>query len=342
MRHTLLLTVVLSLAAVSSATAQRRLRVGPTVSSLSLEDVSGNSHGFTSFGGSVALVTGDEGETGLTIARYNNLSTDSRVRRLTLFGLDSYYYPIGPRGIAPFASTMLGLARVTESQGVCALLCRDTVATSSQLGLAFGLGVRVNAGSHAVATLEGRFLEVPNSQIQSLEGRADVSLAFGSAYRGKFLEGTVGPAVAAWIPLSGPLRARGPLVGTRFRRETKQPSSVVGLEIAYAPLRLTGSCSPPGCEPNAILFAPGYEASVRPPWGRVYGELGFLLAGFYSQGPDRGVAQGAHGGIGLDLYGGQLMWNLNSRLLWLQRNSGQNVFAVQVGVSLSPRIGHPR
>jgi len=32
------------------------------------------------------------------------------------------------------------------------------------------------------------------------------------------------------------------------------------------------------------------------------------------------------------------MWNLNGRLLWLQRNSGENVFGVQVGVSLSPRI----
>jgi hypothetical protein len=67
--------------------------------------------------------------------------------------------------------------------------------------------------------------------------------------------------------------------------------------------------------------------------------VGLLLAGVYTQGPDRGVAQGLHGGIGFDRYSGPLLWNLNSRLLWLRRNSGEDVFGVQVGVSLSPRIG---
>jgi len=36
------------------------------------------------------------------------------------------------------------------------------------------------------------------------------------------------------------------------------------------------------------------------------------------------------------------MWNVNSRLVWLKRNSGENVFGVQVGVSLSPRLGGRR
>jgi len=81
------------------------------------------------------------------------------------------------------------------------------------------------------------------------------------------------------------------------------------------------------------------RSSVRPAWGRVYGEVGLLIAGVYTQGPDRGVAQGLHGGLGADLYSGGLMWNVNARLLWLQRNSGENVFGVQLGVSLSPRLG---
>src|SRR5918996_6255770 len=119
MRHILLGLASLALAAAPSAEGQRRLRIGPTVSSLSLEDLSGNAHGFSSFGGSVALITGDDGETGLTVARYRDLSTDGHVRRLTVFMLDSYYYPIGPRGVAPFAATELGLARVTESAGAC-------------------------------------------------------------------------------------------------------------------------------------------------------------------------------------------------------------------------------
>src|SRR5213082_2094694 len=113
----------------------------------------------------------------------------------------------------------------------------------------------------------------------------------------------------------------------------------LGLQIDFAPLKITAACPPTGCEENAILFAPGYERSVRSAWGRLYGEAGFLLAGVYSQGSDRGIAQGAHGGLGVDLYSGRVMWNLSSRLLWLQRNSGENVFGVQVGVSVSPRLG---
>src|SRR5881396_3689801 len=89
MRTTCLLAAALWLAGIASAQAQRRIRIGPTYSSLSLEDQSGSSYSFPSYGGSVALLTGDESETGLTIARYNNLSTDHGIRRLTLYGLDS-------------------------------------------------------------------------------------------------------------------------------------------------------------------------------------------------------------------------------------------------------------
>jgi hypothetical protein len=343
MRTTILLAAALSLVAPSLLDAQRRIRIGPTFSSLSLEDLSGSSHSFSSFGGSAALITGDDGESGITISRYNDLSTDGRVRRLTLFGLNSSYYPVGARGVvAPFAGTMLGLARVTEAKLGCPLLlCGDTVSATSQLALAFGLGVRLNVGSAAVATLEGRFLQVPGSDIQALEAVANASVALGRPRAGELLAGTLGPVVSAFIPISGPLRGRSPFAGVRFRRDTKKAGSL-GLEIDYAPLEVTaGSCAP-GCRPNAILFAPGYEASARPVWGRVYGEIGLLLAGFYTQGPDRGIAQGVHGGLGADFYSGRVMWNLNGRLLWLQRNSGENVFGVQVGVSLSPRIAGPR
>jgi hypothetical protein len=334
----------LSLVAAAPVQGQRRFRVGPTYSSITLEDLSGNAHSFSSFGGSAALVTGDEGETGLTVSRYNDLSTDGSLRRLTLFGLDSYYYPIGARGVAPFATTELGLARVTESAPATQcplLLCQDTVSTSSQIALAFGLGVRLNLGSSGVATLEGRFLQVPGSQIQALEARLNASLALGARHTGEFLEGTLGPAASVFIPISGSLQGRAPFAGVRFRRDTKK-AGTVGLQIDFAPLKETSNCTPPRCEPNAVLFAPGYEASVRPQWGRLYGEVGVLLAGVYSAGNDRGVAQGLHGGIGCDLYSGRVMWNVNSRLLWLKRNSGENVFGVQVAVSLSPKLGGRR
>ena len=337
MRMTCFVVAALALASVSSVHAQRRFRLGPMLSSLSLEDASGTGHGFTAWGGSIALITGDDGETGLTVARYGDLALNSCERSLTLYALDSYYYPVGTRGVAPFASGELGLARVTDADQGLLGLCGSTQPTS-QLTIGFGLGVRVNAGSDVAALVEGRFLQVPNSAIQGLEARANLSLAFGSPHTGEFLDGTLGPAASFMIPIAGSLRGRAPFVGVRFRRDTKKTGSV-GLQIDYAPLRITGSCPLSGCEESAVLFAPGYEASARPAWGRLYGELGLLLAGVYSEGPDRGLAQGAHGGIGVDLFGGRVMWNLNSRLLWLQRSNGENVFGVQVGVSVSPRIG---
>src|SRR3989442_12264904 len=95
---------LLTPAAVSPAAAQRRFRIGPTGSVLGLQDLSGNSHSFNAFGGSGALVTGDDGENGLTVARYDDLSTDGRARRLTLFPLDSSSYPVGTRGGPPLPS----------------------------------------------------------------------------------------------------------------------------------------------------------------------------------------------------------------------------------------------
>src|SRR5436190_16484320 len=343
MRGTCLVAAALTLFALSSAHAQRRVRIGPTYSSLSLEDRSGSSHSFPSYGGSVAFITGEESETGLTIARYNDLSTDKGLRRLSLYALDSYYYPVGTRGVvAPFALTALGLARVTEVDSLCLLsIIPCSASTTSELALAFGLGVRVNVGRTVVATLAGRFLEVPGSQIQALEAVANASVAFGGVRKGEFLDGTVGPAASVLIPISGSLHGRAPFVGARFRRDTKK-AGTVAVQIDLAPLRITARCPSTGCNENAVLFAPAYEASVRPAWGRVYGQVGVLLAGVYSQGSDRGIAQGAHGGLGADFYSGRMMWNLNARLLWLQRNSGENVFGVQVGVSVSPRIAGSR
>jgi len=275
----------------------------------------------------------------------NDLSTDKGLRRLSLYALDSYYYPVGTRGVvAPFALTALGLARVTEVDSLCLLsiiACNATASATSQLALAFGLGVRVNVGRTVVATLAGRFLEVPGSQIQALEAVANASVAFGGVRKGEFLAGTVGPAASFLIPIAGSLHGRAPFVGARFRRDTKK-AGTLAVQIDLAPLRITAGCPSTGCNENAVLFAPAYEASVRPAWGRVYGQAGLLLAGVYSQGPDRGIAQGAHGGLGADFYSGRMMWNLNGRLLWLQRNSGENVFGVQVGVSLSPRLGGNR
>src|SRR5256885_5951910 len=309
MRPACWLIAALWLAGLSSAHAQRRLRIGPTYSSLGLDDASGSGHGFSAFGGMVAFLTGDDGEAGVAVTRYHDLSTDNRARRLTLYALDSYYYPVGTRGvIAPFATTTLGLARVAESAPPCALPpCRDPVPPTSQLALAFGLGLRVNVGDAAVAPIAGRFLEVPGSEIQALAAVANASVALGAVRKGEFLQGTVGPAASVLIPISGELRARAPFVGVRFRRETKR-AGTLGLQIDFAPLKITAACPPTGCEENAILFAPGYERSVRAAWGRLYGELGFLLGGVYSQGPDRGVAQGAHGGLGADFYGGGRRW----------------------------------
>ena len=339
MRTACIAAAALSLISVASAHAQRQFRIAPIYSMLNLQDLSGASHGFSSWGGSAAVLTADAGESGVTIARYDDLSTDGRVRRMTLYSLDARYYPVGSRGVvAPFAGSMVGLARVGESSSLCLpLACSDTVTTTSNFAFSYGLGLRVNVGSYAAATIEGRFLQVPGTEIQALEAVANASIMFGPPRTGEFLAGTVGPVASLYAPIAGSLRARAPLVGARFRRDTKN-GGAVGLQIDYAPLEVTAGNCAPGCQPNAILFAPGYEASARPRWGRLYAEAGLLLAGFYAEGPDRGMAQGAHGGLGADLLSGSVLWNLNARLLWLQRNSGENVFGVQVGASVSPRL----
>jgi len=333
--------VLLSLVVVAPAVGQRRARLGPTITAVALQDGSGASHNFTAFGGTLALLTGDDSEIGLSVARYNDLSPDDCVRNLTFVALDSYFYPIGARGIAPYAITEVGLGGLKEStpQFGCGLL--PNVTTSTQIGLAYGLGLRVTGGRWIAAMLEGRFFQMPNSAIQTLEARASVSATFGRAREGNFQEGTLGPTVSYLIPISGPLRARAPFAGVRFRRDTKKKSTV-GLQIDYAPLEITQGCTTGVCRPFAILFAPGYEASLYPSWGRFYGEAGLILAGFPEAGEDRGIAQGLHGGFGADLYAGRtVMTNFNARLVWLQRKSGENVFGVQVGLSVSPRLERP-
>ena len=333
-------TVLIALVIASSAAAQRHVRIGPTVSSISIQDGSGASQSFTGFGGSLAFLSGDDGEVGIGVSRFGDLSNNSCVRQMTFLGFESNYYPVGAKGVAPYASSSVGLARVTDQDAGLLGICTGAQA-SSQLGLGFGLGVRLNIGKQAAALVEGRFFQVPNSAIQALEGRANVSFAFGSPRKKtELLNGTMGPAIGVLARLSGPMEGRGPTVGVRFRRDTKKGS--LGLQIDYAPLRVTTGCSS-NCEPYAVLFAPTYEPSLYPAWGRIYAGVGFLLAGFPSLGADRGMAQGAHGGLGADIYSGPtLMVNVNTRVLWLQRQdpNNRNVFIVQAGVSLSPRLEH--
>ncbi len=330
--------ILIALAIAGDAAAQRRARIGATLSTVSLENGSGASDSYTSFGGSIAFLSGDDGEIGVGISRYGDLSSNSCLREMTFFALESNYYPVGPKGIAPFASSSIGLAHVTDQDAGLLGIC-TTRQPTNELGLGFGLGLRVNIGPQAAALLEGRFFQVPNSAIQALEGRANVSFAFGKPRQTQLLNGTLGPAVGVVARLSGPVEGRGPTLGVRFRRDTKKAGSL-GLQIDYAPLRVTRGCSS-DCEPYAILFAPGYEPSLHPAWGRLYFDLGLLLAGFPSVGGDRGIAQGAHGGLGADIFSGRsLMWNVNARVLWFQRNdpNNRNAFVVQAGLSLSPKL----
>src|SRR5881628_2486683 len=228
--------VFIALAVAGNGAAQRRARVGPTVSSISIEDGAGGSQSFTSFGGSLAFLYGD-------------LSSSSCVRQMTFVGFESNYYPIGAKGVAPYASTEVGLARVLDQDPLLSLLgCNTSAQTSNELGLSFGLGVRVNLGNQAAALVEGRFFQVPNSAIKALEGRANVSFAFGgSNKKTQLLNGTLGPAVGVLTPLSGALEGRGPTAGVRFRRDQKKGGSL-GLQIDYAPFTVRTGC-PANCDP---------------------------------------------------------------------------------------------
>jgi len=75
--------------------------------------------------------------------------------------------------------------------------------------------------------------------------------------------------------------------------------------------------------------------------GRFYAELGVLLAGSADRN-DRGVAQGAHGGLAPTSSVPDPHDEHQRALLWMQRNdpSNRNAFIVQVGASLSPRLEH--
>src|SRR5258708_13924550 len=137
--------VLIALVIAGSAAAQRRARIGPTVSSISIEDGAGGSQSFTSFGGTLAFLSGDDGEIGVGISRYGDLSSNSCVRQMTFVGFESNYYPIGPKGVAPFASTAVGLARVLDQDPTLALLgCNTGAETTNQLGLGSGLAVPSN------------------------------------------------------------------------------------------------------------------------------------------------------------------------------------------------------
>src|SRR2546425_11218652 len=95
MRITCFVVAALAVASVSSLHAQRRFRLGPTLSSLSLEDASGTGHGFTAWGGAAALITGDDGETGLAVARYGDPAVNSCGGPLPLLAHRSYTSPEG-------------------------------------------------------------------------------------------------------------------------------------------------------------------------------------------------------------------------------------------------------
>jgi len=63
----LVLTALVGFA--GSTAAQRRARIGPTVSSISIEDGSGGSHAFPSSGASLAFLSGEDGEVGASLSR---------------------------------------------------------------------------------------------------------------------------------------------------------------------------------------------------------------------------------------------------------------------------------
>src|ERR1051325_11345010 len=86
--------------------AQRRVRLGPTVSSIAIDDGSG-SQSFRSVGGTLAFLSGDDGEIGVGeigvgVSRYGDLSNTTCTWQMTFLGLESNYYPVGARGIAPY------------------------------------------------------------------------------------------------------------------------------------------------------------------------------------------------------------------------------------------------
>jgi len=200
--------VLIALAVGGNAAAQRRARIGPHgLIHLDRRRCRG-SQSFTSFGGTVAFLSGDDGEIGVGISRYGNLSSSSwrptddvcrvssrilshRRKRHRAIRVERRWVGAGARPGPLLQFPLLGG-------------CNMSAQTTTELGLGFGLrSARKISGTRRRPRPRGGSFKSRTAPSRPRR-RANVSFAFGSPTRRRsLLNGTLGPAVGVLTRLSG-------------------------------------------------------------------------------------------------------------------------------------------
>lgn len=314
---------------ISPLAAQRTFQVGAAASSLTPTGTSDHHTGATlTFG----WLGGSTSMTEAYLSRYGDADFNTGVRGVTVYGLDSKYFPVEAAGIAPYLSTGIGLFRYTEPGGLL-------TSPSPQWGFVstMGLGLGANLTDHLWLAGEGR-LRVDNGD-RSIEYRLQGSYGFGKLRPMASRPGTVEPFAIGIARLGhGPYTAASPLAGIRFRRDESRHSSIA-VDVGVARL----DDDRPGAEPvTTWVMMPSAEHGWATSWGRPFLELGPQMLGFIG-GTDDGMKVGIHAGGGADIYLSPTIESaLLTRVTWFQSSDGRHQFGLQLGIAVGPRLLHDR
>jgi hypothetical protein len=307
----------------SPLAAQRTFRFGAAVSSLVPDGGADPIRGWTASLGYLPTTTS---ETALLITRYPGTGFGTDEPDVTMYGLESRYFPVEIAGVAPYFSTGFGLFSYETDP----LLGSPTTewAFSSTMGLGLGASItdRWWIGG------EGR-LRADNGE-RSTEYRISASYGVGKLREARSKPGTIEPFIAAIARLGhGAYRAESPLIGVRFRREESRRTS------AAVDVGATSFADPDGGEAiSTWVLQPAAEFGWAGPRGRPFIAVGPSMLGFIG-GPDDGMRVGLHLGGGSDFYlSDQVELALLSRVTWFQSSGGRHQFGLQLGVAVGPRL----
>ncbi len=303
--------------------AQRVFRFGAGVSSLAPD---GGADALTGWTAGLGYLPTTSSETSLLVTRYAGTGFGTDASDVTLYGIESRYFPVEIFGVAPYFSTGFSLFKYETDP----LLGDPTSewAFSSTMGLGLGASItdRWWLGG------EGR-LRSDNDQ-RSTEYRLFASYGVGKLREARSKPGTIEPFIAAIARLGhGPYQAESPYLGIRFRREESRKTS------AAVDVGLVSFADPDGGEDiSTWMIQPAAELGWVGAGGRPFIAIGPSMIGFVG-GPDDGMRVGLHLGGGSDFYlSDKVELALLSRVTWFQSSLGKHQFGLQFGVAVGPRL----
>lgn len=327
----LLASLPLLLAGISVAplAAQRTFQVGAALSQLTPTGASDHHTGATL---TLGWLGGSTSMTEAYLSRYGDADFNTGVRGVTVYGLNSKYFPVEAAGVAPFLSTGIGLFKYTQPGGLL-------TSPSEQWGFVstMGLGLGANLTDHVWLGAEGQ-LRVDNGD-RSTELLVQGNYGFGKLRPMASRPGTIEPFALGIARLGhGPYTAASPLAGIRFRRDESRHSSIA-VDVGIARF----NDDRPGAERvTTWVMMPSAEHGWGTSWGRPFLELGPQMLGFIG-GTDDGMKVGVHVGGGADVYLSPAIESaLLTRVTWFQSSDGRHQFGLQLGVAIGPRLMRDR